>query len=360
MSYCNAPWRRKFVESSGREFPCCQFDRREPFDLDAVKHKMLNGETVPQCKRCDNQEQGGEVSMRQIYNEQYGHTTDDTIKAVEIGVDNICNLECLMCSSNASHRLYDVENKLFGISVSDSKYLKNEMYKKYDWTKVENLHLYGGEPFYSPNVKAMFDYIEDMVDWSKITITGSTNCTIMPDPKLLERFKQCKLFEFNLSIDAYGNLNNYIRNNSDWNVVVTNMQKYHDLAEKHQNIQIIVHSTITIYNANKYDELENYVKENFPLFDISLQNLQVPEWQCIANAPKDYKEMIRSSTKNDTILNFLNIDGPDLFDTFVYHTHRINPNGLDVANSQLWNYMKQYDIVDKKQEIVSKIKEYKL
>jgi len=109
-----------------------------------------------------------------------------------------------------------------------------------------------------------------------------------------------------------------------------------------------------------YDQLENFVTENFPLFQLSLQNLQIPEWQSISNTPESYKEMIRNSTTNDTILNFLNVDGPDLFDTFVYYTHKINPKGLDIANPQLWNYMEQYDIIDKKQQIVNKIKEYKL
>jgi organic radical activating enzyme len=360
MSYCNAVWRRRFIESSGKVFPCCQFDRRHDYDLNDVKDKMMNNLSVAECERCDKQEQGGEESMRQVYNKQYGHTTDDTVKDIEIGVDNICNLQCVMCSSRASHRLYDVENKLFGVSVSDSKYLKNEMYKEYDWTKVESLHLYGGEPFYSPNVKAMFDYIEGIVDWSKLIITGSTNCTTMPDSKLLERFKQCKLFKFNLSIDAYGNLNNYIRTNSDWNTVVANMQKYHNLVEQHQNIQIEVYSTISIYNANKYDELETFVKQRFPLFDIELQNLQIPEWQCIANTPEDYKDLVRKSTKNPTILNFLEMENENLIDQFVYFTNTLKPLGLEEVNIELYNYLKQYNVKDCKGDIIAKIKEYKL
>lgn len=360
MSYCNAVWRRRFVDSSGQEFPCCQFDRTTPYELDDIKDKMSKGETVNHCLRCDKQEQGGEVSMRQVYNEQHGHTTENKIRDIEIGVDNICNLQCMICSSRFSHRLYDVELKAFGDTVSDKKYLQHEQYKKYNWKEAESLHLYGGEPFYSPNVRNMFEYISDKIIWNNFTISGSTNCTVMPADELLEKFKSCKKFKFNLSIDGYGKLNEYTRTGSKWEDIVANMKKWHDLVDDNLNIEIEVYSTISIYNANMYDQLENFVTENFPLFQLSLQNLQIPEWQSISNTPESYKEMIRNSTTNDTILNFLNVDGPDLFDTFVYYTHKINPKGLDIANPQLWNYMEQYDIIDKKQQIVNKIKEYKL
>jgi len=360
MSYCNAPWRRIFIDASGKKYPCCQFDRRGEYNLDEIKQKMLNREPVKQCERCDVQSQSGEISLREQYNKLYGYPLRPTIRDVEIGVDNVCNLQCLICSSRSSHKWFDVENKLFGDTVSPTKYQQHEEYKTIDWKNVRSLHLYGGEPFYSPNVETMLDYISNKIDWKNFKLSGSTNCTRMPKDSLLEKIKSCKEFRFNLSIDGYGKINDYSRKGSNWNDVLENMRKWHTLAEKHDNILIEVFSTVSIYTANMYDKLEEFIRENFPHFKIVFQHLQVPEWLCISNTPLEYKQMVKQYTTNETILKVLDVEGPDLFDQFVYFTNKVNPDGLEEANPNLYKFMKNYELHDCKDAIVQKIREYKV
>jgi hypothetical protein len=361
LSYCNAVWRRRFIDASGNTYPCCHFDRRTKYDADTVKKQMLNNELVKGCDRCNTQAKLGEKSQRQQYNSLYGYTEEDIIYDVEIGVDNICNLQCLTCSSSSSHKWFDIEKKHFGVTIAPQKYQSHTKYTDIDWSKVKSLHLYGGEPFYSPNVEEMFDYIIDKVNWTNFRLTGSTNCTRMPKDSVLDKIKQCKEFTFNLSIDAYGKLNEYTRAGSKWNDVVSTMKKWHDLTVEYSNIKIIVFSTVSIYTANKYHSLVDFVKQEFPNFSLELQCLQVPNMLSIVNTPTDYKEFVQSETDNMYILQFMNNKGEDLFEEFVYYTKTMGLDGLQEANPELYTFIKAHDTSkDFKQKFVNMINEYKI
>jgi len=361
MSYCNAPWKRKFIEASGDEYPCCQYDRTLPYDSKIVKSLMLQSEKVPGCHKCDTQEKGGERSLRKYYNSLYGKVYNENITDVEIALDNICNLKCLTCFSRASHKIFEREKRIFGATASPTKLLQNRNYLSINWSNVRNLHIYGGEPFYSTALKDLIEHIKQFVDLNNLHVSASTNATLLPNDDVFIFLKNTKSVYLNLSIDAYGDLNDFIRDGCKWEEIEKNLHKWHDIILLHPHIKICVFSTISIYNANRYYILKKYISQNFPRFEINFQNLQFPEWQCIANTPESFKDLLkRSSNTEEKILNFLEIKQKDYFEEFVYFTY--NTKGIDVlkqVNPELYNFMKNYKIKDCTGFFRNKINEYK-
>jgi MoaA/NifB/PqqE/SkfB family radical SAM enzyme len=361
MSYCNAPWKRKFIEASGDEFPCCQFDRTLQYDIKKVKHQMARSEEVPGCHKCYTQEKGGERSLRQYYNSLYGEIYDENITDVEIALDNICNLKCLTCFSRASHNIYEREKKLFGTTATPKKLLQNKNYLDIDWSNVCNLHLYGGEPFYSASLIDFLAHIQSIVNLGNLHVSASTNGTVIPDVKVLSFLKKTRSVYLNLSIDAYGELNNFIRDGCLWQDIEENMHEWYDITCSYPHIKICVFSTISIYNANQYHILKKFIKKNFPKFEINFQNLQYPEWQCIANTPQKYKDiLLKNRHVEDKILNFLKLQNKDYFQEFVNYTNitkGVEP--LRELNPQLYSLIQEYTLQDYTNFFRNKINEYK-
>ena len=74
-----------------------------------------------------------------------------------------------------------------------------------------------------PEVKKILTEVEDDVA-KNITLKIQTNGTIEPDKKWIEIFKKFKRTKVNLSIDAFGNDNHYVRFPSDWNKITATIK----------------------------------------------------------------------------------------------------------------------------------------
>jgi uncharacterized phage infection (PIP) family protein YhgE len=65
-----------------------------------------------------------------------------------------------------------------------------------------------------------------------------------------------------MSIDGIGNINDYIRQYSDWNKVENNVKEILKIRAQHKNIHISVNCTVSLYNINRTKELEDYMQKN--------------------------------------------------------------------------------------------------
>jgi hypothetical protein len=81
--------------------------------------------------------------------------------------------------------------------------------------------------------------------------------------KLSERFRQqlkhFSNFHFVFSIDAFADLNHYIRWPSDWNRIIENLH----YLKQHRHV-VTVNTTVSIYNIAKLHELFAFVDREFP------------------------------------------------------------------------------------------------
>jgi sulfatase maturation enzyme AslB (radical SAM superfamily) len=189
----------------------------------------------------------------------------------------------------------------------------------------------------------------------------STNGTVLPMPNVLEAFKKCKRLKLDISIDAYGKLNDYIRSGSDWNTIVKNMDFFNSLIDSRENTTIIiVHSAVGIYNVNMITELDTFVEQNFPRFLKTKQMIQYPVFLNIQNASDEYKKQIESHINDNSVIQYMYNGNNDYFAHFVnFHKglDKIRKEGLENLNPLLSSYIDQYEsTINSKDFFIDQIK----
>ena len=170
-TYCPYPFIGASLQSDGITLPCGQYMNVAPFNqyepvevarnnshMQEMRRKMLNNEHDAGCQ-CPAEEAVGIHSMRQSAIDQFGYQEFKKLKTVEIFFDNVCNLKCRMCGSSRSHLWYEDEKKLYGTTLSPTKYIKNNLYKTIDLESLEEVKIYGGEPLLSNEADDFFKNI---------------------------------------------------------------------------------------------------------------------------------------------------------------------------------------------------------
>ena len=94
---------------------------------------------------------------------------------------------------------------------------------------------------------------------------------------------------FNCSIEAHGELNDYIRYLSQWKNLEKNIYFLDNLSYERKNMEVYIHSTLQAYNVMRIPELLEYLRcadfkniARFPFF-IWVKN---PEWLAPSVFPK--------------------------------------------------------------------------
>lgn len=357
-TYCPWPFIGVSVQSNEQTLPCCQYmdgrhftegvpveEARQNDHMKEVRQQMLNGERPAGCRQCFDEEDAGIHSMRQFGLHEHGYHKYGPIQLLDISFDNVCNLKCRMCSSAYSHKIFADEKLLYGETVSPKKYIKNKIYKDVDLSFVKEITIIGGETFYSKEAENFFKMLLSTSSVEDLSFRISTNATVFPMESAKEVLKKCKSGNINLSIDAYGHLNSVIRSGANWNNIVEVMKYYDTLIDENPNITINVHSVIQVYNVNVINELNDFIKLNFPRFKSDIQMLQYPEFLSIKNLPKEYKDLIKHTITDDKILNYLNIEADDLFEHFYNYDKSLNEirrESLKDTNPVLSEYINNY------------------
>lgn len=358
-TYCPYPFNGVSLQANNTVLPCGQYMDVNPFQkiipiqevrksayMEDMRQRMLNGQHGLGCQ-CPAEEAAGIRSMRQKTIEEFGVDTSDDLKIVEIFFDNVCNLKCRSCASPYSHLWYEDEKLLYGQTLSDKKYHKNTIYKEIDISKLEMVDIYGGEPTLSQDVD---DFLGSLLldgRLDKITLSMSTNCTKAPSGNILAAIEKAKKIKVALSIDAFGPLNDIVRSGANWNDTVGVLDFWHDVVRHRpkNSSTVMVHSAVSVYNANKIHELDDFVKEYYPLFVRTHQVVQFPVFLSLRNTPKDFKQSVREFIKDEKILNYMDQPGQDLFGHFINFHKKLNEiRDEDLGNLNPWlsNYIKDY------------------
>ena len=130
---------------------------------------------------------------------------------------------------------------------------------------------------------------------SNLRILLTTNSTIIPSDELYNLLKQCKVVWVNLSVDAYGDLNSFLRKGSKWD----NVTKVIDWFSEHFPGNAKVHGIISIYNVNNFYKLTDYIKEKHAgKVHVEWQMVDGPNWMQPANLPQEVKNTVLANLKN--------------------------------------------------------------
>lgn len=215
-----------------------------------VKQSFVNHVRHSGCNKCWNAEDSGLTSLRQRSLTEYkilgAKEKHEELLNIEISVGNLCNLSCLMCSEKDSSVILaeNIKLKINQVNQKDFKWSEENFVNlsKNLKLKPKLINLRGGEPFYN---KKIFDLLDsfDPDDIKHTIIHITTNGTVWTQEwaRVLSRFKLVRLM---FSVDATGDLYNYIRYPGNFETVEKNIK---DIV-KYKNIKPLIHACVQNLN----------------------------------------------------------------------------------------------------------------
>jgi hypothetical protein len=307
--FCPEPYGNIYTETTGEYKACCsgadfydvKTDTHTPIEaMNCSKAKELRKAFVTKdtkilnehCQMCIVQEKSGIKSSRQYSMEHYVDNKTGFDSAVKIakqvkedpkidikpeffhtmehlaGGGNFCNLKCLMChpyksSSFASEALelgedisvFNVTKPL--IKPPTNKKVNDEI-QGYILERLDEIKFTGGEPLMIPYNYELLQKAVDLKTSYKQNlriITNGTNIPKMKGKDIFDYIPHFKYVTFNISIEAWGVRNNYIRYPSDFNEILDNANK---LANTFSNVSVSFVSTINSLNIGYVDDFFRY------------------------------------------------------------------------------------------------------
>lgn len=310
---CLLPFHHLAIRPNNQVYPCCQFRHEHtPQDLNLdhadvfnhpfmheLRQAMTDDRPHAGCSMCYEQEKtsNGKHSMRLDFIRELGSEipAKPVLTHVDLALSNVCNNRCRMCNPELSTNWYADAQKLGSEFFPPVKHsgikTSKDLLESHDPSQLRYLKLIGGEPLME---QQQFVDILKKCDLPNLRILLTTNTTIIPGEELHSLLKQCKKVWVNLSVDAYGELNNFLRKGSKWEKVTEVIDWF--AANFPGNAK--VHGIISIYNVNNFYELENYINSRHKgKVYCEWQMVDGPNWMQPANLPDPVKNVILTKLK---------------------------------------------------------------
>ena len=277
-NFCVMPFVHGFVTPNILS-PCCAYTNDIKLNskkqywtsdqLHGIQQNMLENVRDSGCQVCWKKEDRGFSSLRQHSNEIYAKELKDVKEGkipenpmyLDLRLGNLCNLKCRMCisdwSSQIAGEILDNPNEDW-IDTPTQKVigLDNDTWETIEkWIPyVKRVFMTGGEPTI---IKRNLDYIDKIIESKfakEVELIFTTNATNI-NQKFIDKSKEFKSVSFNVSIDAVGELANYIRNPSDWATIENNMQKLNQAG-----MGVSFNTTIQWLNMTRLNEIFDYIE----------------------------------------------------------------------------------------------------
>lgn len=349
-SFCILPWIHYF-ENDGHFSPCCEsrvlmgkvnevsfHDDQKRIDLQKA---MLEGASVDDyCANCINLEKKGHISSRQLMTKKWStklnlHSIKEIVDAdlpilsYDLRPSNLCNMKCRTCGPSLSS-LIEQENKIFKIHEHKLNWVTNTI----DFDDIikddqfQYFYFGGGEPTIIPKIEK---FLSDIIKSGKTDteIVFNTNAYIFTKG-FKELIEQLSNVTFVLSIDGFETDNDYIRSESKWNKIISNLDYILD-----KNFKIGINIVVSMYSIFNLDKLLDflYQKSNSNLrFNLNLVFLDYPDYQSPYLIPN--KELVIDKLKDIQQLDAykesfkIQLQINELLD-YYEHKHIINYNLLE-------------------------------
>jgi MoaA/NifB/PqqE/SkfB family radical SAM enzyme len=286
--------------------PCCRYQNFENFKIDewsfddyrstewyhSIKLDQARGWN-PGCNKCQAEEARGATSLRHIMNER--HTEARGVQSFEISLSNKCNLACRMCGP--------VYSSFWGKLLEANPELNAWQYAKpiapidvatvfggVDLQALTSIKYLGGEPFITPEIGQLFEYLDQQGVIEQLELITNTNCTLFPHKwtKYLSRFRKVTL---EMSIDGIGPVNDYIRYGKPWSTISSNIDEWTRFRDANSNTEVSSYTTVQALNLHNISEIVQQAELRGYKYHASL--LVVPEYLAVHVLPQSYLDTIR-------------------------------------------------------------------
>ena len=337
--YCPIPFNHLAIRPNGKVFPCCNFRWEEtPEDMDLgydnlffdhpfmkkIRKDLLEDKPVEGCSRCYESEQHTGKSMRTDYiriADKLGLSKKEEpeLTYIDLALSNVCNNKCRMCGPELSTNWYSDAKKL-GIEIPRGLLEHKNDLKEYNLSNLRLIKLIGGEPLME---QEKFIEILERCTLENLSVLITTNTTIQPNKKLLSLLEKCHRVKWNLSIDAYGPLNDFLRKGSKWDEIDRNVDWF---KETFSEEFVSIDSVASIYNINVLHHLIDYAKsKSIPQRYVMCDG---PNWMHPRNLPSKVKLKVKEilTTKDVPNANYFihEMEQQGNFKLFVKHDNTFN------------------------------------
>jgi len=217
---------------------------------------------LPYCHRCDAQEKTDKKSMRLGYVEMQGNESYDAqLKYLDVNIDYSCNLACVTCGPECS-TTWRKELKIKGQTVRPhiDEFIKNRL-TKLDFSQLEEIRLWGGEPFLTNTHKDILNYAVTQGNAHNINLMYNTNGTRVIDDSTKQLIEKFKFARISFSIDGIGEKFNYLRYPGIWQEVEQNLMWWKNNLPHNSMLSLTV--TASILNVLDIDQICNWHQTNF-------------------------------------------------------------------------------------------------
>jgi len=321
-SFCSIPWIHSATKTNGASRVCCLMSNYDTGNGGQTGHnfkthsieeihnseftrkirkQFLAGEKPVECATCWTKEANGGKSRRTFTNNMYKDIIDYD-KAVKLTAPdgsttqmpiywdlrfgNLCNLKCVMCGPQSSSMWYKDWASVYNTDHFYDSNTKIEINNKddtnYDWWKSEHfwqqlennidqlqhVYLVGGEPMLIENHYVFLQKLIDKGVSKNVTLEYDTNITNVHQ-RAIEQWKHFKKLMLRVSIDDFGEQNDYIRFPSKWYKLDENIKRIEELLP---NTQIEISITWQVLNAFTFLKLLDHFKK----YHINIRILSSP------------------------------------------------------------------------------------
>tara|TARA_R100000152_G_C6780955_1_gene214512 strand:+ start:1288 stop:2307 length:1020 start_codon:yes stop_codon:yes gene_type:complete len=295
MTFCAAPFVHMVQNPDGQYRTCCMYEKpltgnyaniKDAFDSEEnkiIRERMLSGEKLEECIKCDIDEMHEgktRLSYRNEFNSLYKkYINNPSFRTLEISVSNKCNFKCVDCGPRFSNQ--------FGPTIT------NNLPDANNYKDLEFLKILGGEPFLdNKNVELI-----KQVPRHNIKLMLVTNNSIFPNTSILELLSEFKHLNINISIDGIREVAEYVRPGTKWTRFERNWIKWMRWkSEKRGQCYVNPHFVFHNFNSTFFDETLEW--SNITLDNWSWDFLVMPEHLNMSYLPDRVKEFILHKNKN--------------------------------------------------------------
>lgn len=370
-TFCALPFTHLATHTDGSAILCCVAKNEQRLNLNdqslqsawnsdylrSARLKMLKGEKVSACTHCYAEEKNGyrshRVTENRVWKERFGRDfvlnrvrqtqangqLDEDIVAIDLRLGNTCNLQCVMCRPQDSSRWTALAKRI--AETAETSEVRNEWSHKskinqtrFEWYKdpsfwsdleamlpsMREIIVGGGEPMLLEEHRKLVEACVRTGAAKNIQIRYHTNGTLL-DKTLFSLWKEFKLVEVFISLDCWGEKNNYMRYPANWESIATNLKCLDE--ESPESVKVMLLCSVHLMNMFYLDEYAQWIEDqNFKKVTKGFNGyfhpgvVHYPPYLSIQNLPIDLKKIItdkllsfeeRSKKKSNKIQGIINL-----------------------------------------------------